>query len=99
MEVGTAAAEADAAATVEATAANNELCTPLSPGTSSTLSEPSSFRRVRVRGSLESGADFSCALPSLGAVAADAAAGADGLAGAGAEPCRPQAHSVTANAI
>jgi hypothetical protein len=32
-------------------------------------------------------------------VAADAAAGADGPAAVGAEPCRPQAHSVIANAI
>jgi hypothetical protein len=34
------------AATVEATAASSGLCAPLSLGTSSTVSEPSSFIRV-----------------------------------------------------
>ena len=53
-----------AAATVEATAASNGLCAPLSPAFSSTVSDPSSFRRVIVEGCPASAADL------LGAVAA-----------------------------
>jgi len=44
-----AAADAEAA-TVEATAASSGLCAPLSLGTSSTVSEPSSFMRVSFDG-------------------------------------------------
>ena len=45
MVVAADAADVEAA-TVDATAASSGLCAPLSLGTSSTVSEPSSFMRV-----------------------------------------------------
>jgi hypothetical protein len=61
---GPASEAADAvgvvAATVEATAASNGLCAPLSLGTSSTVSEPSSFMRVIFDGRSDAGSACFC---------------------------------------
>src|SRR6201996_7780273 len=89
-----------AAATVEATAASNLFCAPVSPGVSSTDSEPSSLRRVTVRGFDAS----SAVLPGTAAavlLTAGGVAGPGALAGASPDgSCLPQAlnaSSVTAN--
>src|ERR1700732_3050483 len=57
LSVAAAAVEV-AAATVEATAASSLFCKPVSPGVSSTVSEPSSFKRVIVSGLPVSAAVF-----------------------------------------